>query len=49
LNICDTNSGHSPAELDGTGDPDGTPAPGSRSSFRQASITAKRMLAVRAY
>jgi hypothetical protein len=27
LNICNPNSGHSPAELDGTGDPDGTPAP----------------------
>ncbi len=27
LNIFNTKSGHSPAELDGTGDPDGTPAP----------------------
>ncbi len=27
LNIFNPKSGHSPAELDGTGDPDGTPAP----------------------
>jgi hypothetical protein len=26
LSICDTNSRHSQAELDGTGDPDVTPA-----------------------
>jgi hypothetical protein len=26
LSICNTNSGHPPAELDGTGDPDGTPS-----------------------
>jgi hypothetical protein len=26
LNIFNPNSGHPPAELDGTGDPDGTPA-----------------------
>ena len=27
LSICDTKSGHPPAELIGTGDPDGTTAP----------------------
>jgi hypothetical protein len=27
LSICDTNSGHSPAEFNGTRDPSGIPAP----------------------
>ena len=27
LSICGLNSGHSPAELNGTGDPGGTPVP----------------------
>jgi hypothetical protein len=33
LSICDTNSGHSPAELVVTGDPDGTPAPVANNKF----------------